>query len=230
MAVTGTVFATCSTTCKAFIRANMCRCVKWTKTPASIKRPPLSWPKSAYGNGLNMCFGRHTGYGGYAEYTRGGRHIVIYEDVLGGDNAIETWNRLEDGCISGRVMLNSTYGTADTYPAVPVEYSYAKGAVIAGRPDDDKVTTSTRQMHSTKSRKDSPTSMKIRSTTTIRRVTKTTSTYKTTKITKLTTTLKPTNMTLTSKATKTKKSTMTSTVTRKTKVSTELHPTTSIKS
>ncbi|KAL5417739.1 hypothetical protein PMIN03_001438 [Paraphaeosphaeria minitans] len=53
---------------------------------------------------------------------RGGRHIVVYEDALGGDNAIETWNRLENGEISGRVMLNSTYGT-DQYARVEVKFS-----------------------------------------------------------------------------------------------------------
>ncbi|OAG01204.1 Metallo-dependent phosphatase [Paraphaeosphaeria sporulosa] len=94
-------------------------CMKWTETPKPI---PAGWPSDTQDGGLNICFGRHTGYGGYSEVMRGGRHIVIFEDALGGDNAIETWNRLEDGEISGRVMLNSTYGI-DKYPRVEVKLS-----------------------------------------------------------------------------------------------------------
>ncbi|KAJ4292819.1 hypothetical protein N0V90_009482 [Kalmusia sp. IMI 367209] len=94
-------------------------CMKWAKTPEPI---PADWPTSIIGNGLNICFGRHTGYGGYGEYMRGGRHIIIHEEALEGDNAIETWMRLENGEISGRVTLNSTYGT-DEYPPVALKYS-----------------------------------------------------------------------------------------------------------
>lgn len=67
------------------------------------------------GNGLDVCFGRHTGYGGYGLWTRGSRQILLDEKTLG--RATETWIRLEDGEISGRVMLNSTYGK-DEYPVV----------------------------------------------------------------------------------------------------------------
>lgn len=68
------------------------------------------------GNDINLCSGRHTGYGGYSGWTRGGRQIVIEEARLG-ENVLETWIRLEDGSVSGRVTLNSTYGI-DKYPAV----------------------------------------------------------------------------------------------------------------
>ena len=67
------------------------------------------------GNGINLCFGRHSGYGGYGTWTRGSRQILLSEETLG--NSLETWIRLEDGSISGKVTLNSTYGI-DQYPAV----------------------------------------------------------------------------------------------------------------
>jgi hypothetical protein len=67
------------------------------------------------GAGLDVCFGRHSGYGGYGNWTRGSRQILLDERTLG--KAAETWIRLEDKAISGRVVLNSTYGS-DDYPAV----------------------------------------------------------------------------------------------------------------
>lgn len=100
---------------------------------------------------------------------RGGRHIVVYEDALGGDNAVETWNRLEDGEVSGRVMLNLTYGT-DNYASVEVKLS--DGSVhqndIAGRSDkaDDKTTPKESQSFtSEKSTKTTPSSKVTRATT-----------------------------------------------------------------
>ncbi|ROV91195.1 hypothetical protein VMCG_09337 [Cytospora schulzeri] len=71
------------------------------------------------GNGLNLCFSRHTGYGGYGSWTRGSRQILVSLDTLG--NSTETWTRLEDGNTTGLVTLNSTFGT-DTYS--PVNYTY----------------------------------------------------------------------------------------------------------
>ncbi|KAJ5494680.1 hypothetical protein N7463_010767 [Penicillium fimorum] len=60
------------------------------------------------GNGMNMCYGRHTGYGGYGDWARGGRQILLDQRSLGDD--IQTWIRIEDGSISGDVHLNATYG------------------------------------------------------------------------------------------------------------------------
>ncbi|KAJ5951355.1 uncharacterized protein N7479_009768 [Penicillium vulpinum] len=60
------------------------------------------------GNGVNMCYGRHTGYGGYGDWARGGRQILLDEKLLGDD--MRTWVRIEDGSISGDVHLNATYG------------------------------------------------------------------------------------------------------------------------
>jgi hypothetical protein len=71
------------------------------------------------GNNIILCFGRRTGYGGYGQWKRGSRQIMIYE---GFTKAIDTWIRLEDGSMSGSVTLNSTYGV-DKYPAVNVAFS-----------------------------------------------------------------------------------------------------------
>ena len=67
------------------------------------------------GSGVDLCFGRHTGYGGYGNWMRGGRQILLNLATLG--KSTETWVRLEDSSESGRVTLNSTYGT-DSYPEV----------------------------------------------------------------------------------------------------------------
>lgn len=60
------------------------------------------------GNGLKMCYGRRTGYGGYGDWARGGRQIVLRQNVS--ETPIETWIRLEDKTAGARVTLNSTYG------------------------------------------------------------------------------------------------------------------------
>ncbi|KNG51866.1 Metallo-dependent phosphatase [Stemphylium lycopersici] len=83
-------------------------CMKWAKDL------PNTSPRN--GNRLSICFNRHSGYGGYTDWTRGARQIVVGEDMLG-ENVVDTWIRLEDGKISGQVSLNSTFGT-DQYPKV----------------------------------------------------------------------------------------------------------------
>lgn len=72
------------------------------------------------GNGMALCFGRHSGYGGYGSWTRGSRQIFLDENTLG--KSVETWIRLEDESISGAVTLNRTYGL-DDYPAVNKTYT-----------------------------------------------------------------------------------------------------------
>lgn len=67
------------------------------------------------GNGLDLCFSRRTGYGGYGNWTRGSRQILLSLESLG--TSIETWNRLADGSVTGAVTLNTTFGT-DEYPVV----------------------------------------------------------------------------------------------------------------
>lgn len=69
------------------------------------------------GNGLNLCFGRKSGHGGYGSWTPGARQVKI---SLGSDGAVqpvETWMRQEGSTTTGRVTLNSTFGT-DSYPTV----------------------------------------------------------------------------------------------------------------
>ncbi|KAH8704382.1 Metallo-dependent phosphatase-like protein [Phaeosphaeriaceae sp. PMI808] len=82
-------------------------CMKWAKHLRTIP---------AYGNGVHFCFNRHSGFGGYSNWKRGARQIVLDENELG-EKVIETWNRLEDGSISGLITLNSTYGD-DQYSKV----------------------------------------------------------------------------------------------------------------
>jgi len=83
-------------------------CMKWSDLPNND-------PQN--GNGIHLCFGRHTGYGGYGEWTRGARQIVVHEGSLKEGREVETWIRLEDGQISGRVILNATYGVDKYTPA-----------------------------------------------------------------------------------------------------------------
>ncbi|CAO2657985.1 Nn.00g072450.m01.CDS01 [Neocucurbitaria sp. VM-36] len=89
-------------------------CMRWSKNLAN--NDPTN------GNGINLCFNRHSGYGGYTDWKRGARQIVIEEERLG-INELETWIRLEDGRISGHVILNATYGV-DHYPKVTKSKSF----------------------------------------------------------------------------------------------------------
>jgi len=68
------------------------------------------------GNDVHFCFNRHSGFGGYSNWKRGARQIIIQEDKLAGKE-VETWIRLEDDSVSGHVHLNETYGS-DRYPEV----------------------------------------------------------------------------------------------------------------
>ncbi|KAL8289408.1 hypothetical protein RB597_001154 [Gaeumannomyces tritici] len=69
------------------------------------------------GNGLNLCFGQHTGYGGYGNWVRGGRQVLVTREMLR-TREVDTWIRLETGNVVGSVSLNATYGK-DAYPATP---------------------------------------------------------------------------------------------------------------
>eukprot|EP01118_Nematostelium_gracile_P009802 TRINITY_DN3317_c0_g1_i1.p1 TRINITY_DN3317_c0_g1~~TRINITY_DN3317_c0_g1_i1.p1 ORF type:complete len:319 (-),score=75.50 TRINITY_DN3317_c0_g1_i1:120-1076(-) len=44
---------------------------------------------------IDLCYGRHTGYGGYGTWDRGSRMILLNEN----DNSIKTWIRMENGSI-----------------------------------------------------------------------------------------------------------------------------------
>jgi len=83
-------------------------CFRWDSRPPGM---------ALTGNGLNMCFGRHSGYGGYGTWTRASQQILLTEGNLN-DKAPETWLRLENGNVVGRVTLNGTL-SQDYYPLVP---------------------------------------------------------------------------------------------------------------
>lgn len=75
---------------------------------------------SVTGNGVNLCFGQHSGYGGYGNWIRGARQIQVSRSTLRKSWEAESWIRLENGEIVGAVSLNSTFGK-DVYPATPDE-------------------------------------------------------------------------------------------------------------
>lgn len=81
---------------------------------------------SMAGNGINLCYGQHTGYGGYGNWIRGGRQILVSREGLK-DLAIDTHIRLESGDVAGRVSLNSSYNT-DSYAATPNQMTYLSDA------------------------------------------------------------------------------------------------------
>lgn len=69
------------------------------------------------GSGLSLCFGQHSGYGGYGRWIRGARQVVVSLEGLA-ERVVETYIRLESGETVGAVTLNATYGQ-DWYPATP---------------------------------------------------------------------------------------------------------------
>lgn len=83
-------------------------CYKWDSLLSGM---------SVKGNGVNLCFGQHTGYGGYGSWIRGSRQVLVSEEKLK-KKVVDSWIRLESGGIVGSVSLNATYGE-DMYPATP---------------------------------------------------------------------------------------------------------------
>jgi Calcineurin-like phosphoesterase len=91
-------------------------CFRWTgNVPVVSGTLSASHKQVIEGKGSFHCFGRHSGYGGYGNWARGSRQILLDEELLGRE--VETWIRLEDGSVSGRVRLNRTFGV-DEYPVV----------------------------------------------------------------------------------------------------------------
>ena len=72
---------------------------------------------SVKGNGINLCFGQHAGYGGYGDWVRGARQIVVTREKLK-NFTVDTYLRLESGLAAGAVSLNATFGH-DIYPETP---------------------------------------------------------------------------------------------------------------
>ncbi|ATY65858.1 Metallophosphoesterase [Cordyceps militaris CM01] len=77
------------------------------------------------GNGVNLCFGQHSGYGGYGNWVRGARQIRVNRTQLKKQNNLtaETWIRLENGATVGSVMLNFTFNQ-DIYPPTKDDKTY----------------------------------------------------------------------------------------------------------
>jgi hypothetical protein len=78
------------------------------------------------GNSINLCYGQHTGYGGYGDWIRGGRQIIATQEGLK-YHEVDTHIRLETGDVVGRVTLNSTYNE-DFYEATPNQKTYLSDA------------------------------------------------------------------------------------------------------
>ncbi|KAF5009209.1 hypothetical protein FDECE_4574 [Fusarium decemcellulare] len=88
-------------------------CYRWDEQLAGM---------NVEGNGLHLCYGQHSGYGGYGDWIRGAREIVVSQDKLA-DLVVDTHIRLESGDIVGSVTLNSTYNE-DNYPKTPDDKTY----------------------------------------------------------------------------------------------------------
>lgn len=89
-------------------------CYKWDRLVTGM---------TVKGNGINLCFGQHTGYGGYGNWIRGARQVRVSRDTLKNKWEADTWIRLESGGVVGSVSLNATYGQ-DNYPATPNDETY----------------------------------------------------------------------------------------------------------
>lgn len=74
------------------------------------------------GSGINLCFGQHTGYGGYGNWIRGARQLSLTRDGVK-KGKVRTHIRLESGEVVGEVYLNSTYNK-DSYKATPNKMTY----------------------------------------------------------------------------------------------------------
>ena len=81
------------------------------------------------GNGVNLCFGQHSGYGGYGDWTRGSRQILVTESMLA-DLEIDTWIRLETHEVVGSVSLNSSYNN-DWYPSTKNTHTHCPTCIYA---------------------------------------------------------------------------------------------------
>ena len=83
-----------------------------------VSGDPLPMNTTGKGDGnINLCFGQHTGYGGYGKWKRGARQVVASLEKLK-QFTLDTHIRLEGGAVIGAVSLNATYGQ-DKYPTTP---------------------------------------------------------------------------------------------------------------
>lgn len=86
-------------------------CHKWTD-----KDLP-NYPAQPSPDGLNICYGQHTGYGGAGNWERGSRQLLLRQDEIE-KGEFKTWIRLESGEVVGDVTLNKTFGQ-DVYSTSP---------------------------------------------------------------------------------------------------------------
>ncbi|GAP93186.1 putative calcineurin-like phosphoesterase [Rosellinia necatrix] len=89
-------------------------CDKWDRLLPDMDVTPA--------NNITLCFGQHTGYGGYGNWERGSRQVRISKEGLA-NLETDTWIRLESGKEVGRVSLNSTFGQ-DHYPKTEPSMTY----------------------------------------------------------------------------------------------------------
>ncbi|KAI1206916.1 Metallo-dependent phosphatase [Annulohypoxylon truncatum] len=82
-------------------------CDKWDRQLPGMTVAPQ--------NDVILCFSQHSGYGGYGNWERGSRQLLVSKAKLQ-EGAVDTWIRLESGNVAGSVTLNSTFGR-DQYPA-----------------------------------------------------------------------------------------------------------------
>ncbi|PVH92252.1 Metallo-dependent phosphatase [Periconia macrospinosa] len=60
-------------------------CMKYpssSSTTSSTHSDAFAAMPHVEGSNLHICFNRHSGYGGYSDFERGGRHVVVDEDVV----------------------------------------------------------------------------------------------------------------------------------------------------
>ncbi|TRX88030.1 hypothetical protein FHL15_011085 [Xylaria flabelliformis] len=89
-------------------------CYKWDRLLPDMDVTPA--------NNITLCFGQHTGYGGYGNWERGSRQVRVSKEGLAKFEA-DTWIRLESGNVVGSVSLNDTYGQ-DIYPKTENSMTY----------------------------------------------------------------------------------------------------------
>ncbi|KAI1180471.1 Metallo-dependent phosphatase-like protein [Nemania sp. FL0916] len=89
-------------------------CYKWDRLLPDMNITPA--------NNVTLCFGQHTGYGGYGNWERGSRQVQVSKESLKKFEA-KTWIRLESGAVVGTVRLNETYGL-DSYPKTNDSMTY----------------------------------------------------------------------------------------------------------
>lgn len=115
-------------------------CYKWDRLVPGM---------TVAGNGVNLCFGQHSGYGGYGNWIRGARQIRVSSDALRSNWDAETWIRLESGQEVGSVMLNATFGQ-DSYPATKNDQTYCPTCnytIITPHPRKKTMTENTEPSH-----------------------------------------------------------------------------------